>query len=138
MWSRWGDPVELAKKHPSVAYRFKNFGPGSGYDSDVFDRIFSVSTLEHIPQGHRHGVLVDMHRTLARGGIELHAIDILVPPLGTRDPGGGIGAQPDASSAHVALPERNCHLVGPLPEVGRPDAGQDALQLGLAPPQDAP
>jgi SAM-dependent methyltransferase len=82
LWSRWGDPAELPKMHPTVHYQFENFGPGSSYPSAHFDRIFTVSTLEHIPPPDRLGVLRDLHRCLAPGGIELHTIDIRNP--GTR------------------------------------------------------
>ena len=79
VWSRWGDPRELPKKFPTVTYRFENFGPGSGYEDDFFDCIFSVSTLEHVPVDRRVGVLRDIHRALAPGGMELHTIDIAIP-----------------------------------------------------------
>lgn len=81
LWSRWGDPSELARKYPTVHYRFENFGPGSSYPTSHFDRIFTVSTLEHIPFAARLGVLKDMHRCLASGGWELHTIDINIPRL---------------------------------------------------------
>ena len=76
IWGRWGDYEELPAKRPGVHYQFDNFGPGSPYESDFFDRIFSVSTLEHIPMNQRLGVLQDAHRALAPGGLELHTIDI--------------------------------------------------------------
>jgi hypothetical protein len=79
MWSRWGDPQKLPEMFPSVTYRFENFGPGSGYEDGSFDRIFSVSTLEHVPVGQRVDVIRDIHRTLAPGGVELHSIDISIP-----------------------------------------------------------
>jgi hypothetical protein len=79
LWSRWGDPSKLPEQYPSVNYRFENFGPGSSYPSGYFDRIFTVSTLEHIPRQRRLGVLRDIHRCLAPGGLELHTIDIGLP-----------------------------------------------------------
>lgn len=75
-WSRWGDHQELPEKHQSVTYCFSNFGANSPYHSDYFDRVFSVSTLEHIPPSQRLTVLNDIHRVLAPGGLELHTIDI--------------------------------------------------------------
>lgn len=79
LWSRWGEPSELPSRYPSVHYRFELFGPGSTYPTSYFDRIFTVSTLEHIPRAARLGVLRDVHRCLAPGGMELHTIDINIP-----------------------------------------------------------
>jgi SAM-dependent methyltransferase len=79
LWARWGDPGELPTRYPSVKYRFENFGPGSSYPSAHFDRIFTVSTLEHIPRADRPPLLRDIHRCLAPGGLELHTIDINIP-----------------------------------------------------------
>ena len=74
-----GDPQALVTMHPTVTYRFENFGPGSDYPSAHFERIFTVSTLEHIARPLRLGVLKDIHRCLAPGGVELHTIDINIP-----------------------------------------------------------
>jgi hypothetical protein len=79
LWLRWGNPRDLPTKYPSVRYQFERFGPGSSYPTAHFDRVFSVSTLEHIPQPERLGALIDMHRCLAPYGIELHTIDIHIP-----------------------------------------------------------
>ena len=77
LWSRWGDPRELPNKYPSIKYVFENFGGYSeSFPSQSFDRIFSVSTLEHIPQQYRLDVFKDMNRCLKPGGIQLHTIDI--------------------------------------------------------------
>ncbi len=77
IWSRWGDPFELPKKYPNVNYVFENFGTFSQQYPDLyFDRIFTVSTLEHIPFKNRLSVLKDMHRCLKPGGLQLHSIDI--------------------------------------------------------------
>jgi SAM-dependent methyltransferase len=81
MWSRWGNPRELPIAHPGVRYVFKRLGEFSDELGDgAFDRVFSVSTLEHIPRQARMNVLADMHRVLAPGGLELHTIDIQVRP----------------------------------------------------------
>lgn len=81
MWSRWGDPRELPKAHPGVRYVFTRMGLFSDELPDgSFDRVFSVSTLEHIPRRARRKALEDMHRVLAPGGLELHTIDIPVGP----------------------------------------------------------
>ena len=63
-----------------MTYQFEPFGPGSTYMSSYFDRVFSVSTLEHIPHESRLGVLMDIHRCVAIRGLELHTIDIHIPP----------------------------------------------------------
>lgn len=77
LWSRWGNPLDLPRKYPSVKYVFKRFGSfSSDYSDAYFDRIFSVSTLEHIPVDCRLAVLKDMHRCLKPDGRELHTIDI--------------------------------------------------------------
>lgn len=51
------------------------------FPDKYFDKIFSVSTLEHIPDRHRLSVFQDMHRCLNNGGMELHTIDIGIPNL---------------------------------------------------------
>ena len=77
IWSRWGSPRELPVKHPSVNYIFQPFGIFSNqYPDQYFDRIFTISTLEHIPQEKCLDVLRDMHRCLKPGGIQIHTIDI--------------------------------------------------------------
>jgi SAM-dependent methyltransferase len=77
LWSRWGDPQELPEQHPSTKYVFERFGTFSPKFPDAyFDRIFSVSTLEHIPGGERLNVFKDMHRCLKPGGLQIHTIDI--------------------------------------------------------------
>lgn len=82
IWSRWGNPHELPEKYPSVKYTFENFGSFSEkHPTEYFDRIFTVSTLEHIPQNERINVLKDMHRCLKHGGRQLHTIDIEIPAM---------------------------------------------------------
>jgi len=77
LWSRWGNPQELPGKYPTVKYVFEPFGKFDGkYQSQYFDRIFSVSTLEHIPFENRLDVFKDMNRCLKPGGRQLHTIDI--------------------------------------------------------------
>ena len=79
IWSRWGDPMELPAKYPSVRYVFEPMGRFSDeYPDEYFDCIFSVSTLEHIPRDQRLDVFKDMHRCLKPGGFERHSIDIQV------------------------------------------------------------
>ena len=76
-WSRWGEPEKLAAENPEVHYEFELFGNDSSkIPSNYFDRIFSVSTLEHIPRKNRVDVFKDMNRCLAKGGKQLHTIDV--------------------------------------------------------------
>lgn len=83
MWARWGDPQELPARYPDVTYVFKRIGSfPSELPTHAFDRVFSVSTLEHIPAQSIPLVLKDMHRLLTRGGIELHTIDIPIQSPG--------------------------------------------------------
>lgn len=82
MWTRWGDPHQHAAEHPTVKYVFESFGQFSpSYPDRHFDRIFSVSTLEHVPVARRLAVLRDMNRCTADGGLQLHSIDIAVPQI---------------------------------------------------------
>lgn len=76
-WTRWGNPHDLPNHWQEMHYVFKPFGEFSKeYPDSYFNRVFSVSTLEHIPWEKMTAVLKDMHRILAPGGIELHTIDI--------------------------------------------------------------
>jgi len=81
LWARWGNPRELPARFPAVRYVFEPFGRYSpAYPSASFDRVFSVSTLEHIPKAAIVDVMRDMHRCLRPGGLELHSIDISPSP----------------------------------------------------------
>lgn len=80
LWARWGDPKQLPVRYPAVRYIFQPMGVGSvEYLDHSFDRIFTVSTLEHIPRNQLTAVFRDMHRCLRPGGMELHAIDVPIP-----------------------------------------------------------
>lgn len=80
LWSRWGEPTELIKRNPETKYIFEPFGRFSdNYPDNYFDKIFSVSTLEHIPIEYRLNVFKDMNRCMKKGGLQLHTIDIPVP-----------------------------------------------------------
>lgn len=80
LWSRWGDPFELKDKYPKVRYVFRNLGhPSSDLPEGSFDRLYSVSVLEHIPLGQIVAVLNHMGRLLKPGGIMLHTVDIPYP-----------------------------------------------------------
>jgi SAM-dependent methyltransferase len=82
MWARWGNPRELPAKHPELTYVFEPFGKYSpNYPDQHFDRIFSVSTLEHIPREVRLDVFKDMNRCLKPGGRQIHSIDITTTSL---------------------------------------------------------
>lgn len=79
MWARWGDPRALPSKYPGTKYVYRRLGEfASELPDKAFDRVFSVSTLEHIPLASRLAVLRDTHRLVAPGGMELHSIDIPV------------------------------------------------------------
>lgn len=79
-WSRWGDPHELPNIWPKIKYIFKSLGEFSNeYPESYFDRVFSVSTLEHIASNNIINVFKDMHRILAKNGVQLHTIDIYKP-----------------------------------------------------------
>ena len=82
LWNRWGDPDILPKKYPNVRYIFERFGSySSNLPDSYFDRIFTISTLEHIPIGQRMDVFKDMHRCLKPGGRQLHTIDLQLPTI---------------------------------------------------------
>jgi SAM-dependent methyltransferase len=77
MWARWGDPKTLPATYPTTRYVFRRLGESVPELPDhSFDCVFSVSTLEHIPDAARAAVLRHMHRLVAPGGLELHSIDI--------------------------------------------------------------
>lgn len=82
LWKRWGNPNDLPIKNPGIKYVFEPFGIFSkSYPEKYFDRIFSISTLEHIPAKFRVNVFKDMNRCLAPGGLQIHSIDINIPPI---------------------------------------------------------
>jgi SAM-dependent methyltransferase len=79
LWSRWGDPKELQTRFPTVHYVFRRLGEfAPELETDSFDRVFSVSTLEHIPSAARARVVEDMHRITKPGGLQIHTIDVSV------------------------------------------------------------
>jgi SAM-dependent methyltransferase len=80
IWSRWGNPSELPQKYPGVNYVFHNLGqPTPELPEGSFDRIYSVSTLEHIPPEAINDVLLHMARLLKPGGLMLHTVDLPFP-----------------------------------------------------------
>lgn len=80
IWSRWGNPKDLPEKNKPVKYIYQPFGIFSNeYKEKYFDRIFSVSTLEHIPDKLRLNVFKDINRCLKPGGKILHTIDVSTP-----------------------------------------------------------
>jgi SAM-dependent methyltransferase len=80
MWSRWGDPRDLPKRYPDVKYVFKNIGMQSDeFPENYFDRVYSVSVLEHISPNSINSVLNHMALLLKPGGIMLHTMDIPFP-----------------------------------------------------------
>lgn len=77
MWSRWGNPDDWVKAHPTVRYSKTPMGFNCpDIPASYFDCVFSVSTLEHIPANLWTPVIQDMLRITKVGGRQLHAIDI--------------------------------------------------------------
>ena len=63
-------------------YVFQQFGVfSSSYPDHYFDRVLSVSTLEHIPVKNRLNVIKDMNRCLSKNGLQLHTIDVSIPSI---------------------------------------------------------
>ena len=85
-----GDPLTLPSAYPNVHYVFRRLGTFSDeLPAGHFDRVFTVSTLEHIPEAARLAVLTDTDRVLALRGVALHSIDVSVRPPrreGSSDP----------------------------------------------------
>lgn len=80
IWSRWGDPSELPAKYPEVRYIFKNLGSQVGeIPEGFFDRVYSVSVLEHVDSDQIAAVLAHMAALLKPGGLLLNAVDIPFP-----------------------------------------------------------
>lgn len=89
IWSRWGDPAEMPQKHPEVKYVFKNLGQDVPEIPEAsFDRVYSVSVLEHVPPEKIAAVLKHMGKLLKPGGLLMCSIDIPFPRTVTRP---GIG-----------------------------------------------
>src|SRR5690606_16488032 len=81
-WSRWGDPDDWIRDHPTVRYCKKPMGFNSAeIPDDYFDCVFSVSTLEHSPEELWPAVIRDMLRVTKIGGRQLHSIGIPWYPL---------------------------------------------------------
>lgn len=77
LWRRWGDPKKHAKLQKNTKYVFEPFGTFSKkYPDHYFDKVFSVSTLEHIDEDLIIDVFKDMNRCTKVGGMQLHTIDI--------------------------------------------------------------
>lgn len=76
-WSRWGNPKNNINANQNTKYIFEPFGIYSDkYPDGYFDRIFSVSTLEHIDYKNRVDVFKDMNRCTKRFGMQIHTIDV--------------------------------------------------------------
>jgi hypothetical protein len=80
IWTRWGDPADLPTKFPQVKYVFKVLGNDVlELPTSYFDRVYSVSVLEHIPRHELSAVLAHMALLLKPNGLMLHTIDIPFP-----------------------------------------------------------
>jgi len=89
LWSRWGAPDKLMEQNPQVNYVFKDLGsPVPELEPGSFDRVFSVSVLEHIHPQLIGDVLLHMASLLKPGGLMLHAVDFPFPRTVTQ-PGVG-------------------------------------------------
>ncbi|MCU0448780.1 MAG: class I SAM-dependent methyltransferase [Bernardetiaceae bacterium] len=89
MWSRWGQREELEQKNPDVKYIFDragNFG-STVIPQNFYDVVFSVSTIEHIPETAMAGVFRHMEAMLKPGGLMVHCIDLQIPLKLHRGPG---------------------------------------------------
>jgi SAM-dependent methyltransferase len=85
IWSRWGDPRQLPEKYPGVHYVFRNLGePTDELPLATFDRVYSVSVLEHVPAENIEAVLLHMAQLLKPGGLMLHTVDLPFPRTVTR------------------------------------------------------
>ena len=77
LWQRWGNPDNWISKHPLVRYVKKPMG---FFDPEIpdnyFDCVFSISTLEHVPEQLWPSIISDMLRVTKPGGRQLHSIDI--------------------------------------------------------------
>lgn len=82
VWGRWGDPSELPSKFAGVHYVFKRLGDAvPELPPHQFDRVFSVSVLEHVPALQIEPVLDHMYRLLKPGGTMLHTVDLPFPRM---------------------------------------------------------
>ncbi len=81
MWSRWGEREALQQKNPKVKYIFERAGnlQSSQIPLNYYDVVFSVSTIEHIPEPAMFDVFRHFEAMLKPGGIMVHLIDLQVP-----------------------------------------------------------
>jgi hypothetical protein len=80
-WTRGRSPDEYIAQNPEVRYVLERVGDPqkSSLPQDYFDVVYSLSTLEHVPQGLMKNVWKHMNALLKPGGEMLHAIDLSFP-----------------------------------------------------------
>ena len=85
IWKRHKNPETVMAQFPTVRYVFHRLGDQSLPDlpHNYFDRIYSVSTLEHIPDAAMTAVFQHIDALLKPGGIMLHTVDIRRHVAGT-------------------------------------------------------
>lgn len=81
MWSRWGEREALLAKNPDVKYIFERAGnmASTNIPTNYYDLVFSVSTLEHVPEPAMAEVFRHMEAMLRPGGVMIHCIDLQIP-----------------------------------------------------------
>jgi hypothetical protein len=81
MWSRWGEREALQQKNPNVKYIFERAGDlkSANIPLNYYDVVFSVSTIEHIPEAAMAEVFRHFEAMLRPGGVMVHLIDLQVP-----------------------------------------------------------
>ncbi len=80
-WTRGRSPHEHIAQHPEVRYVLERVGDPekSSLPLNYFDVVYSLSTLEHVPQALMKNVWRHMDALLKPGGEMLHAVDVSFP-----------------------------------------------------------
>lgn len=80
-WTRGRSPHEHIAQHPEVRYVLERVGDvqKSSLPLNYFDVVYSLSTLEHVPQTLMKSVWKHMDDLLKPGGEMLHAVDVAFP-----------------------------------------------------------
>lgn len=80
-WTRGRSPHEHITQHPEVRFVLERVGDParSSLPLNYFDVVYSLSTLEHVPQVLMKNVWKHMDALLKSGGEMLHAVDVSFP-----------------------------------------------------------
>jgi SAM-dependent methyltransferase len=83
-WLRYGSPDEFVAAHPELRFVRERVGnPAlSSLPEEYFDVVYSVSTMEHVPNELTPAVWQHMARLVKPGGDLIHAIDLSFPSNG--------------------------------------------------------